>query len=66
VIGHPRDPIHPFSDADMLVRELRHGRMLEASSLIEMRVAPARLTNEIAAFIDDCWKPAAAPNRRVA
>lgn len=66
VIGHPRDPIHPFSDADMLVRELRHGRMLEASSFVEMRIAPARLTNEIAAFIDECWKPAAAPNRRVA
>ena len=66
VIGHPRDPIHPFSDADMLVRELRHGRMLEASSFVEMRIAPARLTNEIAAFIEECWKPAAAPNRRVA
>jgi hypothetical protein len=66
VIGHPRDPIHPFSDADMLVRELRHGRMLEASSFVEMRLAPSRLTNEISAFIDDCWKPAAASTRQVA
>ena len=66
VIGHPRDPIHPFSDADMLVRELRNGRMVEASSLFELRIAPARLTNEIAAFIDECWKPAAATGRRVA
>jgi pimeloyl-ACP methyl ester carboxylesterase len=66
VIGHPRDPIHPFSDAGMLVRELRNGRMLEASSLLELRLAPARLTNEIAVFIDECWKPAAAPKRRVA
>ena len=66
VIGHPRDPIHPFSDAGMLVRELRNGRMLEASSLVELRLAPARLTKEIAAFVDECWKPAAAPDRRVA
>jgi pimeloyl-ACP methyl ester carboxylesterase len=66
VIGHPRDPIHPFSDADMLVRELRNGRMLEANSLLELRIAPARLTNEIAAFVDECWKPAEAANRRVA
>ena len=66
VIGHPRDPIHPFSDADMLVRELRNGRMLEASSFVEMRVAPDRLTNEIAAFIDDCWKPTAATSSRAA
>ena len=66
VLGHPRDPIHPFSDADMLVRELRNGRMLEANSLAELRLAPARLTKEIAAFVDECWKPAAAPDRRVA
>jgi len=66
VLGHPRDPIHPFSDADMLVRELRNGRMLEANSLFEMRIAPARLTNEIAVFIDECWRPAPAAKRRVA
>ena len=66
MIGHPRDPIHPFSDADMLVRELRNGRMLEANSLLELRIAPARLTSEIAEFVDECWKPAAAPDRRVA
>jgi len=66
VLGHPRDPIHPFSDADMLVRELRNGRMLEASSLFELRLAPARLMNEIGAFVDECWMPAAAPDRRVA
>src|SRR5919201_5017899 len=56
VIGHPRDPVHPFSDSDMLVRELRNGRMLEAGSILEMRIAPARLTGEIAAFLDECWR----------
>src|SRR5207302_1213267 len=28
VIGHGRDPVHPFSDSDMLVRELRNGRLI--------------------------------------
>jgi pimeloyl-ACP methyl ester carboxylesterase len=63
VIGHPRDPIHPFSDADMLVRELPDARIVEASSILELRLTPARLTDEIASFLDDCWRPAAAGAR---
>lgn len=55
VIGHPRDPIHPFSDADMLVHELPDARMVLASSILELRIDPARLTGEIAAFVDECW-----------
>ena len=57
VIGHRRDPVHPFSDSGMLVDELPNGRLLEADSILELRVAPERLTNEIARFVDDCWKP---------
>lgn len=60
VIGHPRDPIHPFSDADGLARELPDARLLDANSAIELRVAPARITDEIAAFVEECWRPAAA------
>lgn len=55
VIGHNRDPIHPFSDADMLVHELPDARIVEASSIVELRTAPERLTGEIADFVDDCW-----------
>jgi hypothetical protein len=44
----------------MLAEELPNGRLLEASSIIELRVAPERLTNEIAGFIDECWKPRSA------
>ncbi len=55
IIGHNRDPIHPFSDADMLVHELPNARIVEASSIIELRTAPERLTGEIADFVDDCW-----------
>jgi len=64
VIGHPRDPVHPFSDADELARELRNARLVDANSIIELRVAPERLTNEIARFIDDCWRPTAHERRR--
>ena len=49
VLGHRRDPIHPFSDAGMLADELPNGRLLEADSIVELRLAPKRLTNEIAA-----------------
>jgi pimeloyl-ACP methyl ester carboxylesterase len=67
VIGHGRDPIHPFSDSDMLVRELRNGRLLEANSILELRLAPTRLTDEIARFLDECWRhPAAGRSRSAA
>ena len=66
VIGHHRDPIHPFSDAGMLADELPNGRLIEANSLFELRAAPERLTDEIAAFLDECWRPrqAGKPRRR--
>jgi len=57
VIGHHRDPIHPFSDAGMLADELPNARLVEAESLIELRVAPERLTNEISDFVEEAWKP---------
>jgi pimeloyl-ACP methyl ester carboxylesterase len=63
VIGHPRDPVHPFSDAGMLAGELPDARLLQARSLFELRVRPQRLTGEIADFIADCWSrpPVAEP-----
>src|SRR5947209_15090732 len=67
VIGHPRDPVHPFSDADMLAHELPNARLLNANSMIELRTKPARLTAEIARFVASCWKaPAAGANEEPA
>jgi pimeloyl-ACP methyl ester carboxylesterase len=63
VIGHPRDPVHPFSDADMLAGELPNGRLIGADSIFELRFNPARLTAEIAAFVDECWRAEATPRR---
>ncbi len=65
VIGHQRDPVHPFSDAGMLASELPDARLLHARSVLELRVRPQRLTAEIADFIDGCWR-AATPSSRAA
>ena len=61
VIGHYRDPVHPFSDSDMLVRELPNASLIEASSILELRLTPERLTSEIVEFVETCF---AAPRRR--
>jgi pimeloyl-ACP methyl ester carboxylesterase len=61
ILGHRRDPVHPFSDAGMLAEELRNARLIEADSLVELRVRPERLTEEIAGFLDEVW--AARPRR---
>ena len=55
VIGHQNDPVHPLTDAGALADELPNARLLEADSIFELRVKPARLTSEIAAFIDECF-----------
>jgi pimeloyl-ACP methyl ester carboxylesterase len=64
VIGHRRDPVHPLSDAGMLADELPNARLVEANSIVELRVSPERLTAEIAGFLDACWKPARRTARR--
>lgn len=55
VIGHPNDPLHPFSDADMLVEELPDARLVDAKSILEWRVTPNRLNDELARFLDDVY-----------
>jgi pimeloyl-ACP methyl ester carboxylesterase len=66
VIGHPRDPVHPFSDADMLAAELPHGRLIDANSIVELRTRPKRLTAKIADFVEDCYSDAAGATLRSA
>jgi pimeloyl-ACP methyl ester carboxylesterase len=53
IVGHPRDPLHPFSDSGMLAEELANARLVEASSPFEWRFAPGRLNDELAAFLDE-------------
>ena len=56
VVGHGRDPIHPFSDSGMLVSELPDAQLLRARSVFELRLAPGRLMPELARFVDSCWE----------
>jgi pimeloyl-ACP methyl ester carboxylesterase len=58
VIGHPSDPIHPFSDADRIARELANARLVTASSIAEWRLRPDRLNRELGGFLDEVWRPA--------
>jgi hypothetical protein len=58
VVGHPRDPLHPFSDSGMLIEELRRARLVEADSILEWRIAPRRLTDELSLFLDEVWATA--------
>lgn len=66
VIGHPSDPIHPFSDADRTARELAHARLVRAHSIAEWRLHPGRLDRELLAFLDQVWQePSSGAGREV-
>jgi hypothetical protein len=39
----------------MLAAELPNATLIDANSIIELRLRPARLTARIAAFVEDCW-----------
>jgi pimeloyl-ACP methyl ester carboxylesterase len=51
VVGHPADPLHPFSDADMVAEEMANARLVDANSILEWRINPSRLDNELSEFM---------------
>jgi pimeloyl-ACP methyl ester carboxylesterase len=55
VVGHPRDPLHPFSDSGMLAEELPQAELVEANSIFEWRTRPERLNDELGRFLDRVW-----------
>jgi pimeloyl-ACP methyl ester carboxylesterase len=55
IVGHPNDPLHPFSDSGMLERELPNARLINANSIFEWRFRPDRLNAELAAFLNEVW-----------
>jgi pimeloyl-ACP methyl ester carboxylesterase len=57
VVGHPRDPLHPFSDSGMLLEELPNARLVEANSILEWRLDPKRLNDELSDFLEEVWAP---------
>ncbi|HEX4668935.1 MAG TPA: alpha/beta fold hydrolase [Solirubrobacterales bacterium] len=56
IVGHPRDPLHPFSDSGMLAEELPNAHLIEAESLLEWRISPRRLDDELADFVEKAWR----------
>jgi pimeloyl-ACP methyl ester carboxylesterase len=64
VVGHPNDPLHPFSDADMLVEEMPNARLVDANSILEWRLTPDRLNDELAGFLDDVYAEGEADGER--
>lgn len=63
VVGHPRDPIHPTVDSQMLAGELPNARFVPADSILEWRFRTDRLDQEAIAFIDECYDGAATARR---
>jgi pimeloyl-ACP methyl ester carboxylesterase len=57
VIGHKVDHVHPFHDAQQLARRLPRGRLIQANSVLELRLHPERLTEEINGLLDTAWAP---------
>lgn len=55
IMGHNRDLLHPFSDAEALSRELRNSELIQANSFFELRFPPNRLSDRIADFLDEVW-----------
>lgn len=59
VVGHDHDPLHPAADAAMLAEELPASTFVQARSLLEWRVRPARLDEIAVGFVVGCWDQAA-------
>jgi pimeloyl-ACP methyl ester carboxylesterase len=65
IVGHHNDPLHPFSDAGMLARELPNAQQVDANSILEWRLTPERLNDELSAFLDGVWSQAEDATRMV-
>ena len=55
VLGHGIDLIHSFKDAERLAQQLPEARLIRTRTFAELWVQPARLTAEIAEFLDRVW-----------
>jgi pimeloyl-ACP methyl ester carboxylesterase len=58
IVGHPNDPLHPFTDAGMVADELPNAEQIDADSILEWRISPDRLDGELADFLDRVWEAA--------
>ena len=51
VVGHHNDPLHAIADARDLAARLPNAELVEASSIAEYRVYPARLAERLRGFL---------------
>ncbi|QWC85817.1 alpha/beta hydrolase [Nocardioidaceae bacterium] len=58
VVGHRRDPIHPYADAALLAEEMPRARFVPAKGILEWRFSPERLDEAAVEFVRDCWTEA--------
>ena len=63
IVGHPNDPLHPFTDAGMVADELANSEQIDADSILEWRISPDRLNGELADFLDRVWDAAETAGR---
>lgn len=55
VLGHHADFIHPFSDAEALTRHIPDARLVQAASIVSLRLGHPRLLDEIDRFLTEVW-----------
>lgn len=58
IVGHPRDPLHAFGDAEELARRLTNGRLFRARSILELRIRPERIVELAKSFLDESFRSA--------
>ena len=64
VVGHRKDPVHPFVDADMLAGEVAGARYEDSTGILEWRLRPQRLNRTTTEFVTECWDQVVTPRRR--
>jgi pimeloyl-ACP methyl ester carboxylesterase len=57
IVGHKWDPLHPFSDSGMLAEEMPNARKIDAKTIMEWRLFPDRLDDELGNWLDEVWAP---------
>lgn len=55
VIGHRLDPLHAYRDAVHLASRLPNGRLVRATSVLELRLRPGRLLGETLEFLQGAF-----------
>lgn len=64
VIGHRLDPLHAYKDASHLAASLPNGRLVRATSVLELRLRPGRLLKQAMDFMEAAFGDAGSETAR--